>query len=55
MSVALYQHHTTSRTPADAQFTVRGSAHPSGESTGSRLDTFSVIDPVGYPGKPPKG
>lgn len=38
--------------PKDAQITVRGYAHPSGDPTGKRLDTFSVINIVNYSGKP---
>lgn len=41
--------------PKDAQVTVSGYPHPSNDPSGKRLDTFSVINFVSYPGKQEKG
>lgn len=40
--------------PRDAQVTVTGYPHPSNDPSGKRLDTFSVINFVSYPGKQEK-
>ena len=41
--------------PKDAQVTVTGYPHPSNDPSGKRMDTFSVINLVSYPGKQEKG
>jgi len=38
--------------PAGAPLTVEGYSHDSGDPTGKRLDTLSVINLLDYPGKP---
>lgn len=38
----------------DAQVTVTGYPHPSNDPSGKRMDTFSVINLVSYPGKQQK-
>lgn len=40
--------------PKDAQVTVSGYPHPSNDPSGKRLDAFSVINLVSYPGKQEK-
>ena len=40
--------------PKGAPVTVEGYPHPSTDPAGKRLDTFSVINLVNYPGKPEK-
>lgn len=39
----------------DAQVTVSGYPHPSNDPSGKRMDTFSVVNLVSYPGKQDKG
>lgn len=41
--------------PKDAQVTVTGYPHPSHDPSGKRLDTFSIVNLVSYPGKQTKG
>lgn len=53
--IATFHRHTTNivlSLPKDAQITVDGYPHPSNSE--KRLDTFSVINIVNYPGKPKK-
>ncbi len=53
--IATFHRHTARIAlglPRDAQVTVEGYPHPSGSE--KRLDTFSVINLVWYPGKLPK-
>ena len=38
--------------PKEAQITVQGYIHPSGDPTGKRMDTCPVINLLSYPGKP---
>jgi hypothetical protein len=52
--VATFHRHTrdiASKLPKEAQITVTGYPHPS--NTPKRKDTFSVVNFVEYPGKPP--
>jgi len=53
--LATFHRHTANialSLPKDAQITVEGYPHPSG--TEKRMDTFSVVNIVSYPGKPRK-
>jgi hypothetical protein len=52
--VATFHRHTrdiAAKLPKEAQITVTGYPHPS--NTPKRKDTFSVVNIVAYPGKPP--
>ena len=51
---ATFHRHTASialSLPKDAQITVQGYAHTSDDPTAKRMDTFSVVNIVNYPGK----
>lgn len=52
--IATFHRHTRQialKLPPEAQITVNGYPHPSNKAT--RKDTFSVVNIVEYPGKPP--